>query len=42
MSVCIVYHSATGNTRAVAERLASLVGGDLVRRAESGMVALER
>ncbi|MDD3857601.1 MAG: flavodoxin [Methanoculleus sp.] len=30
MTVCIVYHSGTGNTRAVAERLSSLVGGDLV------------
>lgn len=30
MSVCIIYHSETGHTRAVAERLASLVGGDLV------------
>ncbi len=30
MAVCIVYHSETGNTRTVAERLASLVGGDLV------------
>ncbi|WP_280636160.1 flavodoxin [Methanoculleus chikugoensis] len=29
MSVCIVYHSETGNTRAVAERLAAVVGGDL-------------
>ena len=30
MSVCIVFHSETGNTRAVAERLAPLVGGDLI------------
>ncbi|MDD4566866.1 flavodoxin [Methanoculleus chikugoensis] len=30
MSVCIVYHSETGNTRAVAERLAAVVGGDLI------------
>ncbi|MDV2480737.1 ArsR family transcriptional regulator [Methanoculleus sp. Wushi-C6] len=30
MAVCIVYHSETGNTRAVAERLAAVVGGDLV------------
>jgi hypothetical protein len=72
MSVCIICHSETGNTRAVAERLSSLVGGDLVdvkdlagyskvgmylkgipravqgknadlvRRAEGGMVVLER
>ncbi len=30
MAVCIIYHSETGNTRAVAERLASLVEGVLV------------
>ncbi|WP_292408437.1 MULTISPECIES: flavodoxin family protein [unclassified Methanoculleus] len=30
MSVCIVYHSETGNTRAVAERLAAATGGDLI------------
>jgi len=30
MSVCIVFHSETGNTRTVAERLAPLVGGDLI------------
>ncbi|MFA7562843.1 MAG: flavodoxin [Methanoculleus sp.] len=30
MSACIIYHSETGHTRAVAEQLASLVGGDLV------------
>lgn len=30
MSVCIIYHSETGNTRAVAERLAAVTGGDLV------------
>ena len=30
MPVCIVFHSETGNTRAVAERLAPLVGGDLI------------
>ena len=30
MSVCIVYHSETDNTRAVAEQLATAVGGDLV------------
>jgi len=37
MSVCVVYHSATGNTRAVAERLASLVGGDLADYSKVGM-----
>ncbi|KLK88413.1 ArsR family transcriptional regulator [Methanoculleus sediminis] len=30
MSVCIIYHSETGNTRAVAEQLAAATGGDLV------------
>lgn len=30
MAVCVIYHSETGNTRAVAERLAAVVGGDLV------------
>ncbi|MCK8518839.1 flavodoxin family protein [Methanoculleus sp. 7T] len=30
MSVCIIYHSETGNTRAVAERFAAVTGGDLV------------
>lgn len=30
MAVCIIYHSETGNTRAVAERLAAGTGGDLV------------
>ncbi|HOB18757.1 MAG TPA: flavodoxin [Candidatus Methanoculleus thermohydrogenotrophicum] len=30
MSVCIIYHSETGNTRSVAERLAAATGGDLV------------
>ena len=30
MSVCIVFHSETGNTRTIAERLAPLVGGDLI------------
>lgn len=30
MSVCIICHSETGNTRAVAERLAAALGGDLV------------
>ena len=30
MAVCIIYHSETGNTRAVAERLAAVVGGNLV------------
>ncbi|WP_292518599.1 flavodoxin [Methanoculleus sp.] len=30
MAVCIIYHSETGNTRAVAERLAAMVGGDLL------------
>jgi flavodoxin len=30
MSLCIIYHSETGNTRSVAERLAAATGGDLV------------
>lgn len=30
MAVCIIYHSETGNTRTVAERLSAEVGGDLV------------
>jgi flavodoxin len=30
MAVCVVYYSETGNTRAVAERLVAVVGGDLV------------
>jgi flavodoxin len=30
MTVCIIFHSETGNTRAVAERLAAETGGDLV------------
>lgn len=30
MSVCIIYHSETGNTRAVAEQVAASTGGDLV------------
>ena len=30
MPTCIIYHSETGNTRAVAEQLASLTGGDLI------------
>lgn len=30
MAVCVIYHSETGNTRAVAERLAAVVGADLV------------
>jgi flavodoxin len=30
MPVCIVYHSETGTTRAVAERLAAVVRGDLI------------
>lgn len=30
MSVCIIYHSETGNTRTVAERLAAAIKGDLV------------
>jgi flavodoxin len=30
MSVCIIYHSETGNTRAAAEDLAAATGGDLV------------
>ncbi len=30
MSVCIIYHSETGNTRAVAEQLAALIGGELI------------
>jgi len=30
MSVCIIYHSETGNTRTVAERLAAATGGALV------------
>lgn len=30
MSVCIIYHSETGNTRAVAEQVAAASGGDLI------------
>ncbi|RXE56734.1 ArsR family transcriptional regulator [Methanoculleus taiwanensis] len=30
MSVCIIYHSETGNTRSVAERVARETGADLV------------
>ncbi|KAF5087132.1 flavodoxin family protein [Methanoculleus horonobensis] len=30
MSVCIIYHSETGNTRVVAEQVAATAGGDLV------------
>lgn len=30
MSVCIIYHSETGNTRTVAERVARETGGDLI------------
>ena len=30
MSVCIIFHSETGTTRAVAQRLAAATGGDLV------------
>lgn len=30
MPVCIIYYSGTGNTRALAERLATATGGDLI------------
>ncbi|MDK2890823.1 MAG: hypothetical protein PWR21_1455 [Methanoculleus sp.] len=30
MSVCIIYHSETGTTRAVAEQVAALIGADLI------------
>ncbi|MCM2464787.1 flavodoxin family protein [Methanoculleus oceani] len=30
MSVCIIYHSETGNTRIVAEQVAAATGGDLI------------
>ena len=30
MSVCIIYHSETGNTRAVAEQVTAASGGDLI------------